>query len=527
MANILDLLADGDGDAIDESDYDYEDDLGVREREQEMKEEDYVAAGFRELRQRLRERRGNLLGVEGFAFLRQCLGEASDLLSECSGFSGHPPSTSRVYFGGPRSDDEWDVEKEEEEKEESLGEGGGAWKERLALLQEVDESWSEIGDITWQVELAVEACHILDDDIRWMLFRFFTLPHILHAVWADVGNAFQDGFIRVLANGFDPVYHRMELRHADAMRAYLDSITFVLDDPRSLEVAHALCAIGTSPEMLLWLKRNGRFNPSLLPRDVIVSVRNRKCLELLVGETGIDFNMVVQRESISLLGGLTDVCAVENATSAEYVCLLLKGGFKLETLTKTKLKWPATLRYILEAAAGAVKTTFSMSELLGLLEMKEPFSLNDASQSADFVAILHEFKFEPDVEELKRGLIENKWKEDPCGAIGGSLVSFGFLKMTDLPPCCLKRVELRWRPWPGVHCRFSPTLQSEVVMTLLVFKRLVPTMPKDLRNKILIMAFGQNVNNNNHRLVCVGFDKRLKRDAKGVSARLRRELLFK
>ena len=246
-------------------------------------EERQMVERLQELRERLSGRRGSLLGVEGFEFLLVFLCEASDLLSECIGFAGQPPSASRVSLGGPRSDDEGDVKKEEEEEEKEESPEGGAWKERLALLQEVDESWSELGDVHRQVELAVAVCRIADEEVRWMLFRFFTLPHILHAVWADVGNAFQDGFIRVLANGFDPVYHRMELRHPDTMRAYLDSIAFVLDDPRLLEVAHAHCAIGSSPEMLLWLKRNGRFNPSLLPKDVIVSVRNRKCLELLVG----------------------------------------------------------------------------------------------------------------------------------------------------------------------------------------------------------------------------------------------------
>lgn len=192
---------------------------------------------------------------------------------------------------------------------------------------------------------------------------------------------------------------------------------------------------------------------------------------------------------MALLGGATDVCAVENATSAEYVRLLLKGGFKLETLKRTKLQWPTTLRYILEAAEDDVKKEFRMSEIIGCLDTKKPYSFIDSSQSAEFVVILCDFKFEPDVEGLKNALTENRWKESPCGGIGGALVSFGFLKMIDLPPCCLNHVELLWRPISGVHGKF-PNLHDQVEMTLLVLKRLAPLMPKDLRNKVLVMAFG-------------------------------------
>lgn len=371
-----------------------------------------------------------------------------------------------------------------------------ALAERLMLLNEIDVALSELGSEEEQRQMAISCVRELTSADHRALHRFFTLPHIIHHVWTDLGAPFQGEFISSFRGGYDPSYHTANLQDVDAMRHYLDSVVFILDDDDIfISFAHTVAILATSPELLLWLKRNKRFSSSFLSDDTIMRVQSTHCLKLLVGEKGINFNYLQPKAKGIFEDDSSSpefLSAMNNAFSVEYVRLLLQGGYRFETLKKTKIASRLPLRCLFEAASEDLKKTFQMSDILTFVKNGSTFAFMRDTLVFDCVECLSEFQFEPDVENLKRALLENRYHEQPCGAIGGALVSFGFLKMSDLPPCCLRDPMFCWRPISGVHTEF-PRLHSQVYTSLLVFKRYSSSMPRELRNKILILSFGKEL----------------------------------
>lgn len=420
-------------------------------------------------------KRNEIRGGNGISILFQVLEEIDDIVSTSDVIGHAPDHKSR--------DDDDDDDDSDDDKDKHL-----AWRARLHLLQEIDRLFKGVGDVNFQRQAIVAGVERYDYDELRPVFRFLTLPHILPAVWNELGEDFQKDFIRSFIDGFDPTLHCTDLRDQQKLQEYLDSVSFVLDNEDILNLAHTTALPGNSPELVLWLKRQGRFSSARLPRDAILSVWSSRILEQLVGVKGIDFNCVKKGDDDDEDDHELR-CALQKAQTKRYVQLLFKGGFRVETMHGTNLGDPDVFRWVLEEAAEEVKKHFSVSQLLFMFKDPELYFLNN---EIDFIEPLYRFKFEPDIRNVRKAVAARTWCRSRCGAMAGALVSFGFLKVSDLPKCCLKKAQFCWRPIVGVHKSF-PKLHKQVYASLLVFKRYGPQMPKDLRNDILIRVFGKTL----------------------------------
>ena len=141
-------------------------------------------------------------------------------------------------------------------------------------------------------------------------------------------------------------------------RAFLEP----LEDVDVVRQLQELACRSSSPELLLWLKRADVYDPMHNKPDVVLSVVNLECLELLM-EDGVNCNVIDDDALCNLAFRHDRVCALNKARNRGFVRTLFRGGFNLQTLKLAKFLSPRQLRWVLQERCADFMAAFSVPDV--------------------------------------------------------------------------------------------------------------------------------------------------------------------
>ncbi len=234
-----------------------------------------------------------------------------------------------------------------------------------------------------------------------------------------------------------------ESRGYDCYHQYLESA-----QRRGLKAA--------SPAVLQWLIREDFYKPAKNRPSTIVSCGNELGLKILIRE-GYDVNYYDNQRGFSALS--------YPSRTAKMVDVLLECGAKVELLHGMVPPSVAALRRLLQLRPVETRAKFTGGSIL-----------SNCYEPLRYAEVMHDFDYPtPDKKRVK----------DCLGSIPCALFTFGFMNQR---PHVWHYSDLLWRP--HMHYAFPQATKDCVETALLCFKRVCPHLPRDMRNLLLVRAFG-------------------------------------
>ncbi len=219
--------------------------------------------------------------------------------------------------------------------------------------------------------------------------------------------------------------------------------------------------LSTSPEILGWMVRNGFYQANFNRESAIVQCGNKLGLRLLIAE-GWDPN------GTNKYG---DQALTYAKRTPEMIDALLSVGAKIQLLRSSFILPPlGAFRRMLQLRPAETKAHFAHSALLR------------SGSVLDWVQLMREFDYPaPDTANLG----------DTDGEIAAALCTFQY--------SIVRRANVKWEPtnpkrffWrPWTHYASDEDTHNRVLAALRCFKRTCPNLPRDMRKKLLLLAFGE------------------------------------
>ena len=232
------------------------------------------------------------------------------------------------------------------------------------LIRDVDEFWSKWGTEEEKADaLDKLMVHEFSEKDTCLLWRFYSSDVVIRRVWSSP--AMNRDF--VLRLGQCSKY--LQRRSLEEDRAFMDSISFVLEDAGVRNKLHTMAFKAESAELMLWLIRSDHYTVSLIPDDAVVHVTNSLCLELLLKDK-FDCNTILQE---NMVGEIRTVCAMHRIRDVKHVRLLRRAGFQLKTLRMVNSLPAFQLSMLLEEWSEEFEKLFRMEEILNQAEFPHEY----------------------------------------------------------------------------------------------------------------------------------------------------------
>ncbi len=255
-------------------------------------------------------------------------------------------------------------------------------------------------------------------------------------------------FLASIAPRMDPFIFTAALKQPRVEGSWLSNNHYVAE-------AQAGGFEAEAPVILEWLLREGFYKPERNRPSMIVSCGNELGLKILIRE-GHDVNFEDQRGYRALN---------YRFQNANMVDVLLDCGAKVDLLREMVPPSVAALRRLLQLRPVETRAKFSSEAIL-----------NNCDYPLRYAEVMLEFGFPtPDTTHMI----------DPWGSIAGALFTFGF---TNRRP---EYGHISNLLWPHMHYAFPQATKECVATALLCFKRVCPHLPRDMRNLLLVGAFGK------------------------------------
>ncbi len=309
-----------------------------------------------------------------------------------------------------------------------------------------------------QLEQRIEPGYVCGNIVVHVLDKPCLARALERALYSPAGGA---SFLEGCLDDWDESFAEMVLRlHREGVE--LSVLTRLLSEEKDDEEGRledwkdqAQCAgfECDGPEVLQWLVRDGLFcDDSLDPVSMCV-VANRAGLTLLL-DAGFSPNHAT--------GIVQPLCC---QSSADMVDALLEAGARIELLTGAMLPTAVAFRRMLQLQPQATRAKFPADAIVRL----EP-----QDSWLEVVEVMHEFGYPaPDLAGVPLDVNE----------LAAVLFTFEYTSARPLVG------QMLWRR--HTHHASDPLTKQRVATALLCMKRACPRLPKNIRNLLLLEAFGK------------------------------------